>query len=109
MSVNKNRVRVDLDALAKLVVQDRGAKTQREYGEGLGLSQAQISAIELGKMRRLSADVADALRRRLGDLPSAGGGTTTTVRESAPTAYGAQDRDVEQLTAHARREFANLL
>lgn len=90
---------VDWAALGRRMVADRGKKSQAAYGAEIGLSQGQVSDIERAKMRRLSAEVADVLKRRLGDLPIEGEKSKDRV----------EDRDVESLAAHARREFADLL
>lgn len=61
---------IDWIRLAQLIKHDRGVMSQGDYGQQLGgLSQGQVSDLENAKMRRPTAPVIDALRRRFGELP----------------------------------------
>jgi hypothetical protein len=75
IEIDMSSGKIDWDALARLVRDDRNGKSQTKYGQDIGLSQGQVSDLERKMMRELSAGVDRALRKRFKEIPEVGAGT----------------------------------
>src|SRR5262245_28381297 len=77
--------RADFDRIAEAIRADRLRRglTQDAYAPVIGLSQNKVSKLEGRVFRRLTADVADAIRRILGEIPMRAETGTTDADDPA--------------------------